>query len=296
MRQRAWREPTCTNSLLDLVVFGRAAGNHIIEHRVAQQGHRTFPASGGEATVARVAALDAAQGGERADRVANDLRKTMQSHCGVFRTGATLEEGVAMVLRSSSARSTSRSTINLKSSTPHASKRLELENLVETAKATIFGKARTESRGAHARDDFPERDDAHWLKHTLYYSDGNRLDYKPVNTTPLTVTPSNRSAGRFRNGTEWNPPSPAKQPRHPRSHLRRAPSRLRSTGTTPRKTRSPMQKLQVTLQPSDRMLLDALIRIKAEVDDSLSLRRSCREGVCGSDAMNINGKNGLVRN
>ena len=55
-----------------------------------------------------------------------------------------------------------------------------------------------------------------------------------------------------------------------------------------------MQKLQVTLQPSDRMLLDALIRIKSEVDDSLSLRRSCREGVCGSDAMNINGKNGLA--
>jgi len=55
-----------------------------------------------------------------------------------------------------------------------------------------------------------------------------------------------------------------------------------------------MQKLQVTLQPNDRMLLDALIRIKAEVDDSLSLRRSCREGVCGSDAMNINGKNGLA--
>ena len=55
-----------------------------------------------------------------------------------------------------------------------------------------------------------------------------------------------------------------------------------------------MQKLQVTLQPSDKMLLDALIRIKADVDDSLSLRRSCREGVCGSDAMNINGKNGLA--
>jgi succinate dehydrogenase / fumarate reductase iron-sulfur subunit len=55
-----------------------------------------------------------------------------------------------------------------------------------------------------------------------------------------------------------------------------------------------MQKLQVTLQPSDRMLLDALIRIKSDVDDSLSLRRSCREGVCGSDAMNINGKNGLA--
>jgi len=63
----------------------------------------------------------------------------------------------------------------------------------------------------------------------------------------------------------------------------------------PDKDKQPyMQKLQVTLQPFDRMLLDALIRIKAEVDDSLSLRRSCREGVCGSDAMNINGKNGLA--
>ena len=59
-------------------------------------------------------------------------------------------------------------------------------------------------------------------------------------------------------------------------------------------TQPRMQRLQVTLQPFDRMLLDALIRIKAEVDDSLSLRRSCREGVCGSDAMNINGKNGLA--
>ena len=65
---------------------------------------------------------------------------------------------------------------------------LELENLVETAKATIVSAAgRTESRGAHARADHPDRDDAHWLKHTLYYSDANRLDYKPVNTKPLSV-------------------------------------------------------------------------------------------------------------
>jgi succinate dehydrogenase / fumarate reductase flavoprotein subunit len=65
---------------------------------------------------------------------------------------------------------------------------LELANLVETAKATIVSaEARTESRGAHAHSDFPERNDAEWMRHTLWYSEGNRLDYKPVNLKPLTV-------------------------------------------------------------------------------------------------------------
>ena len=65
---------------------------------------------------------------------------------------------------------------------------MELENLVETARATVVSAAaRTESRGAHARDDFPERDDGQWLRHTLFYSEGSRLEYKPVNMKPLTV-------------------------------------------------------------------------------------------------------------
>ena len=142
---------------------------------------------------------------------------------------------------------------------------LELENLVETAKATIVSAAgRTESRGAHARADHPDRDDAHWLKHTLYYSDANRLDYKPVNTKPLSVD-SVRTEAQDVLGTEQIMTS---------SIAAEAPSTVAAPGSRtvqfeiyrydPDKDSKPyMQKLQVTLQPSDRMLLDALIRIKS---------------------------------
>jgi succinate dehydrogenase / fumarate reductase flavoprotein subunit len=177
-----------TNSLLDLVVFGRAAGNHIVEQGFRKQGHRAFPEHGGDPTLARLAALDGRDKGERVQDVANGIRKTMQAHCGVFRTGALLDEGVRKI--DALAEQARHVAIADKSKVFNTARieAMELENLVETARATVVSAAaRTESRGAHARDDFPERDDGQWLRHTLFYSEGRRLDYKPVNMKPLTV-------------------------------------------------------------------------------------------------------------
>jgi succinate dehydrogenase / fumarate reductase flavoprotein subunit len=177
-----------TNSLLDLLVFGRAAGNHIVDSNVRARAHRPMPADAGELSLARLARLDGATSGESVAEVGNELRRTMQSHCGVFRNQQLLSEGVHKVMEI--AERAARTAIADKSRTFNTARveALELDNLVEAAKATIVSaEARRESRGAQARSDYPDRDDANWLKHTLWYRDGNRLDYKAVNMKPLSV-------------------------------------------------------------------------------------------------------------
>jgi succinate dehydrogenase / fumarate reductase flavoprotein subunit len=177
-----------TNSLLDLLVFGRAAGDFIVDQQLARRTHKPLPLNAAESALARLARLDAATSGEQVAEVANDLRQTMQAHCAVFRNQQLLSEGVAKVGELDER--VKRIAIKDKSRIFNTARveALELDNLIETAKATVVSaEARRESRGAQARSDYPARDDAVWLKHTLWYRDGNRLDYKPVNLKPLSV-------------------------------------------------------------------------------------------------------------
>ncbi len=177
-----------TNSLLDLLVFGRSAGDFIVSRNLRARAHKPLPSSAGDASLARLARLDSTASGESVAAVGNDLRRTMQSHCGVFRNQELLAQGVQKVLELEGR--AGRTAIADKSRTFNTARveALELDNLVEVAKATIVSaEARRESRGAQARSDYPNRDDANWLKHTLWYRDANRLDYKPVNLKPLSV-------------------------------------------------------------------------------------------------------------
>jgi succinate dehydrogenase / fumarate reductase, flavoprotein subunit len=156
--------------------------------RLQPAPHRNLPKDAGEATRARLARLDSASSGERVVDVLNDLRRTMQAHCGVFRFPEDLQQGVAKM--KVIAERSGRTFIADKSRTFNTARveALELENLVETAMSTIVSaEARKESRGAQARSDFPHRDDQKWMKHTLWYKEGNRLDYKPVHQKPLSV-------------------------------------------------------------------------------------------------------------
>ena len=184
-----------TNSLLDLLVFGRAAGNHIVEAGLKARPHKPLPADAADRPLARLARLDASTSGEYAQDVAGDLRRTMQKHAGVFRTQASLDEGVNQIV--AIAERVRNIHLADKSQVFNTARveALEVENLIEVARATMVSAAsRHESRGAHTVDDYGDtpahpngRNDAEWLRHTLWYSQGDRVEYKPVQMKPLTV-------------------------------------------------------------------------------------------------------------
>ena len=175
------------NSLLDLIVFGRAAGKHMLEYLRDNPYPRPLPAQAAEQGLARLARWDR-PGSERVAALTDDLRRVMQSHCGVYRSAEVLQAGLEALgkletrLQHAGLADISRifNTARIEA--------LELENLMGVARATLVSALnRTESRGAHSREDYPERDDAHWLKHTLYSSPADQVDTKPVRLKPLSV-------------------------------------------------------------------------------------------------------------
>jgi succinate dehydrogenase / fumarate reductase flavoprotein subunit len=178
-----------SNSLLDLIVFGRAAGLHVIDSIDQKAKYPDIPKEAVEFTQQRVASLNTqSKGSENIVQLGNDLRSTMQQHCGVFRFPELLKEGVKKI--HDIVERSERLQISDNSNVFNTARidALELKNLIEVAKATIeSAHAREESRGAHCRSDFEDRNDEQWLKHTLYYSQTNTIGYRPVNLKPLTV-------------------------------------------------------------------------------------------------------------
>jgi succinate dehydrogenase / fumarate reductase, flavoprotein subunit len=178
-----------TNSLTDLLVMGKSSALSMLAYmKGAGAAHRELPADAGELSRARVARLDSQKGGEEVSDVRGEMQRAMQAHCGVFRFPDLLSQGVEKI--KAVAERARRTQINDKSKVFNTARveALELDNLIEVARATmISAAARQESRGAHDRADFHKRDDVNWLKHTLWFREGDRLDYKPVHLKPLTV-------------------------------------------------------------------------------------------------------------
>jgi succinate dehydrogenase / fumarate reductase flavoprotein subunit len=179
-----------TNSLLDLVVFGRAAAHHAAETIKPGARQAPLPPKAGEASLDRFDRTRHAKGGTKVAELRLTMQRTMQGHAAVFRTAQSLTEGVGKMKKVWSGMtdmSVSDRSLVWNSDLMEA---LELHNLMGSAMTTMVGaEARLESRGAHAHDDYPDRDDQNWMKHTLAWCDDNgdvKLDYRPVKMQTMT--------------------------------------------------------------------------------------------------------------
>ncbi|MBU3907651.1 MAG: succinate dehydrogenase flavoprotein subunit [Gammaproteobacteria bacterium] len=185
-----------TNSLLDLLVFGKSAGESAVdEMKQSPKPHKELPTDAFDRTLERLNRLNTQKDGASVHETQLAMQRSMQKHAGVFRFADLLKQGVQKILEVQ--KDVERTEIKDKSQVFNTARveALELDNLIEVAVATmVSAEARKESRGAHVRDDAPDtperpdgRDDVNWLKHSLWFKDENRLEYKSVNLRPLTV-------------------------------------------------------------------------------------------------------------
>jgi succinate dehydrogenase / fumarate reductase flavoprotein subunit len=176
------------NSLLDILVFGRAAANRVGEYLKENRYHKPLCQDSLDKAMARLSRWDKKGEGETVQSLRNDLKQVMETHCGVFRNEEVMQEGIEQL----KALRDRLPGVQLKDDSKvfnHARiEAMELENMVDISMSIMMSaEARKESRGAHSRMDYPERDDENWMKHSLYYLEGDRHSTKPVRTKPINV-------------------------------------------------------------------------------------------------------------
>ena len=180
-----------SNSLIDLVVFGRAAGLRVKETCTANLDQKPLAADAGAESIARLEKFRNADGSKKTADIRLDLQKAMQEHCSVYRTSESLTEGLTKI----TAIADGFKEVSVSDKTmiwnTDLMETLELDNLIAQARVTMASaENRKESRGAHAHEDFPDRDDKKWMKHTLAWYDGAtnkvKIDYRPVHDFTMT--------------------------------------------------------------------------------------------------------------